>query len=361
MAAEAEKIQRVLIQPETDGDMGVPGFTEAANTTTTGDRDAERRRHLDESMKEYGCTWDGIDDPNGPYNWSSIRKLTIGVIFSIGQLVTLMSVSMMAAAPGDISYDLGIDASTTKSRSQPTSWAWALLHSSFLIAPISGMAGRKYILAVCNCWYIFWNALYPVNKSVGLMIVGTFMTGTGTAVGVTLTDPVMADMYRAEDCGKSLAIASFLPYFGPAIGSIVGGLLTQQVGWPWLFWTVSIFNSEVTVLGIAYIRESYTAVLLRRKAASSRLVKAHLETVQPQLQPPWTVAMRRDFFPRLSVYLLRSVRLLVKRPVIQVISLVLALNFGVCSPHLLRVGSTVTTNPKPSVACTTFPSPLAPP
>lgn len=45
----------------------------------------------------------------------------------------------------------------------------------------------------------------------------------------------MADMYRKEDRGKSLAIATFVPYLGPALGPIIGGAITQKLDWPWLF------------------------------------------------------------------------------------------------------------------------------
>ena len=124
----------------------------------------------------------------------------------------------------------------------------------------------------------------------------------------------MADMYREEDRGKSLAIASFLPYLGPALGPIVGGLVTQLVDWPWIFWIMCIFNAAVTLLGLVFLRESYTPVLLRRKAG---------KTAQPG-DPPGP-----DLLTQLSGNLARPVHLLLKRPVIQVIAVLLALDFGI--------------------------------
>ncbi|RYP05870.1 hypothetical protein DL764_003513 [Monosporascus ibericus] len=292
----------------------------SAPAATTDIRSTERHTRLDKLEREHQCTWDGITDPQDPYNWSWTRKLMIGIVFSLGQFVTLLSASMMAAALGDISRDLGINASTAQISF--SGYFLGLGFAPFLIAPISEMTGRKYIWLFCNGWYVLWNALCPVGKLTGLMIFGRLMTGVGAAAGVTLTGPVMADMYGPEERGKSLAIASFLPYFGPAVGPIVGGLLTQEVAWPWLFWTTSIFNAAVTVLGLTCIRETYAPVLLRRKLASIRAVEG-----EPSLKP-WTAAFWSDFLPKLSVHLLRPVRMLVRRPVIQVISLVLAINFG---------------------------------
>lgn len=132
----------------------------------------------------------------------------------------------------------------------------------------------------------------------------------------------MADMYREADRGKSLAIASFLPYLGPALGPIVGGLVTHSVNWPWVFWIMCIFNAAITVLGLVCIRESYTPVLLRRKAQKTRL-----GPTTPVSSRSWT--FWRDFFSRLSGHMARPVMLLVRRPVIQVIAVLLALNFGI--------------------------------
>ncbi|KAI1482815.1 putative florfenicol exporter [Daldinia eschscholtzii] len=283
-------------------------------------QNAETEKRLARLHELYGATWDGPDDPNDPYNWPEWRKVTIGVIFSVGQLVTLMSASILAAALGNISRDLDIGASTAQITL--SIYFLGLGIGPFFIAALAEMNGRKHIWIVSNAWYILWNALCPVGKSLPLMIVGRFLAATGAGAGIILTGPVMADMYHAKDRGKSLAIASFLPYLGPALGPIVGGIVVQLVYWPWLFWIVSIFDAFITVLGAIVIKESYTPVLLRRKAAAAS------GFVAPALSPrQW--AFWKDFLSRLSMYLKRPLGLLIRRPIIQVISLVLALNFGI--------------------------------
>ena len=133
----------------------------------------------------------------------------------------------------------------------------------------------------------------------------------------------MSDMYHEQDRGKSLAIASFLPYLGPALGPIFGGLLTQLVHWHWIFWIMSIFNSAITMLGLIFIRESYVPVLLRRKAIKC----AH--QVPSQVTAATTTPRSPNMFTQLRKNLARPVRLLLTRPVIQVIALLLALDFGI--------------------------------
>ena len=131
----------------------------------------------------------------------------------------------------------------------------------------------------------------------------------------------MSDMYRNEDRGKSLAIASLLPYLGPALGPIVGGLVTQLVDWPWIFWIMSVFNAIVTLLGLFCIRETYAPELLRRKT------KARLDD-SPALPPSTANPNSLAFLPRLRAHLARPFTLL-KRPIIQLIAVLVALDFAI--------------------------------
>ncbi|KAI1107955.1 putative florfenicol exporter [Jackrogersella minutella] len=306
-------------QPSVEDSEGLEGQVES--------RDPEAEKRLAQLYKLHGATWDGTDDPSDPYNWAEWRKVLIGIIFSVGQLVTLMSASIMAAALGNISHDLNIGASTAQITL--SIYFLGLGVGPFFIAALCEMNGRKNIWVTSNLWFLLWNALCPVRKSKALMIIGRFLAAAGAGAGITLTGPVMADMYHAKDRGKSLAIASFLPYLGPALGPVVGGIVVQYVYWPWLFWIISIFDAFITILGAIIIKESYTPVLLRRKA-----VALSDQPINPALSPSkW--AFWHDFFSRLLVYLRRPIRLLVRRPVIQVTSLVLGLNFGTLTYTLM--------------------------
>ncbi|KAI1461848.1 putative florfenicol exporter [Annulohypoxylon moriforme] len=321
MAPEEKKEGGVMAElaPETAPQLSAENLEDPEGQAQNHDAEAEKR--LARLHELYGATWDGPDDPNDPYNWAEWRKVSIGIIFSVGQLVTLMSASIMAAALGNISRDLGIGASTAQITL--SIYFLGLGIGPFFIAALGEMDGRKNVWVASNLWYILWNSLCPVGKSKGLMIVSRFLAATGAGAGIILTGPVMADMYHAKDRGKSLAIASFLPYLGPALGPIVGGVVVQLVYWPWLFWIISIFDAFITVLGVIVIKESYTPVLLRRKAAALAG-----QSGNPTLSPT-KLAFWRDFFSRLITYLRRPVRLLVRRPIIQVISLILGLNFGI--------------------------------
>ena len=128
----------------------------------------------------------------------------------------------------------------------------------------------------------------------------------------------MADMYGEANRGKSLAMATLLPYLGPALGPIVGGLVTQLIHWSWIFWIMSIFNAIILVLGIVFIRETYTPVLLRRKTATEG-------------DPAVAARIAKEQKSRMAANLLRPLQLMIQRPIIWIVALTATLSFAVYS------------------------------
>ncbi|KAJ8110029.1 hypothetical protein OPT61_g7016 [Boeremia exigua] len=292
---------------------------------------SEENSRLQQLLRDHGSTWESTADPADPHNWPSHRKIAVGIIFSFGQLIPIMSASMIAAALDDIARDLKISASSAQITL--SSYFLGMAFAPFLIAAMSEMYGRKRVWVACNAWYILWNSLCPVGHSAPLMIVGRLMTGAGASVGVTvsshtafasasdhspqqLNGPVMADMYGKSERGRSMAIVTLLPYIGPALGPIVGGLITHYIHWSWIFWIMSLFDTVIVLLGLIVIRESYTPVLLRRK------------TAEKSNSAPFT-GLKKSLFTRLRPHLVRPLRILVERPIIWPISLIATISFAV--------------------------------
>ena len=149
----------------------------------------------------------------------------------------------------------------------------------------------------------------------------------------------MADMYGAKDRGTAIAISGVLPYLGPALGPIIGGAATQHLNWPWIFWILSICDSVSLIIGYILIKETYGPVLIDRQAKARGIVNADISSTN---QCHFTLGQHLSF-PEFLAALLTSfkkpVSLLLCRPVIQLIALALAVEFGT---YALVLGSFAT-------------------
>ena len=67
---------------------------------------------------------------------------------------------------------------------------------------------------------------------------------------MALSNGVVADLVTSEERGTYIGFSQLGSILGPAIGPIMGGLISQFAGWPWIFWFLTIFSSSF-FLGMA--------------------------------------------------------------------------------------------------------------
>ncbi|KIW16879.1 hypothetical protein PV08_04069 [Exophiala spinifera] len=258
-------------------------------------------------------------NPPGPYDddprdWSALRKAFTAVLVSLGQLVALMSASVVSPALPVIARDLGLGESTMQITF--SIYMLGLGLGPFFIAACSETFGRRPIWFCSHVFYIFWNTLCPAGNSPPLMIAGRFLSGIGASVGVALSGPIVADMYPPEERGRSLAIATFAPYLGPALGPVLGGVMTQHTKWQWLFWVLSIFDAFVVLVAFFTLHETYEPILRRKQD-------------KKEVGDQGFVNKSLDAVRRLKNNIGTPVSLLCRRPIVQVFSLLMGLSFGV--------------------------------
>ncbi|KAJ0413158.1 major facilitator superfamily domain-containing protein [Aspergillus carlsbadensis] len=268
-----------------------------------------------ERRDELLITWDGPDDPENPLNWSKPRKWGPTLITSAGGLVTLMSGAMLAPALQDISRDI-------HSGEEATNMILSIFVLAFgcgpmVLAPLSEVCGRRVVWIVCSAWYVLWNTVCGFSNSQGLMLAGRILSGLGASADI----PTLADCWRAEERGYSFAIATFVPLLGPALGPILGGVITNSIGWRWLFWVLSIFDGLLTVAAIFWFPECYEQVLLHWKATKLRKERGLAYHTEWDLHTqPLATKLKRSIS--------RPFWLLATQPILQLISIFLAYNFG---------------------------------
>jgi predicted MFS family arabinose efflux permease len=120
-----------------------------------------------------------------PRNWPPHRKITIALLVSLCQLVTLMTASVMAAALPIIAHDLNVSDSVT--RITFSVYFLGLAIGPLPIASFSEAYGRRPVWIACNSSYCLCNALRPVGNSIGLMTAGRFLAGTGASAGIAVS------------------------------------------------------------------------------------------------------------------------------------------------------------------------------
>ncbi|KAF3057434.1 hypothetical protein GL218_06174 [Daldinia childiae] len=264
-------------------------------------------------------TWNGDDDPEHPYNWSLTRKWIITILLSNGGLVTLMSGAMLAPALKSIAADLETD--EEEAQIFLSIFVLAFAFGPMVLSPLAEVFGRRPVWMLSSCFYILWNTVAGFSQTSGLLIASRILSGIGASAEFAISNPVLADTWIPAERGTSFAISTFIPLLGPALGPIIGGAVSQSIGWRWTFWILSIYDGFLVIVAFFVFSETYEVILLNRRAA-----KLRKSTGNPYYTA--TQAASETLRSRLSVSLTRPLRLLITQPILQVVAIFLAYNFG---------------------------------
>ncbi|KAI1105777.1 MFS general substrate transporter [Jackrogersella minutella] len=251
-----------------------------------------------DEVDPYLVTWNGNDDPEHPYNWPLMRKWAITILLSNGGLVTLMSGVMLALALQSISADLNPGEEETQIFLSIFVLAFAF--GPMVLSPLAEVFGRRPVWILFSCFYILWNTVAGFSRTPGLMIASRVLSGIGASAEFTISNPVLSD----------------------SIGPIIGGAVSQSIGWRWTFWILSLYDGLFVIIALFIFQETYEVITFDRRAA--RLRKSTGIPYYTQSR-----AVSETLAKRLSHSMTRPVRLLLTQPVIQVVAIFLAYNFGI--------------------------------
>ena len=277
-------------------------------------------------MNTYECIsqvgWEGPDDPENPKNWVKHRKWAATLVVSSFTFISPISSSMVAPAIGTIAKDFNI---TDSVEQQLVLSVFILAYAvgPLFLGPLSEIYGRVPVLQVANLFYLVFNTAAGFAHNKGEMIAFRFLSGLGGSAPLAIGGGVLGDCWRAEERGAAIAIYSLAPLLGPAIGPIAGGFVTQNTTWRWTFWATSIVDAAIQVSGLFFLQETFSPILLARKAA-----KLRKETGNTNLRTEFDNP-DRSFGAVMRKSIIRPFKLLTTQPIVQVLALYMAFIYGI--------------------------------
>ena len=144
--------------------------------------------------------------------------------------------------------------------------SWVL--TSYIVAaaiatPLTGWLcaalGRRRVFLICVAGFTVASALCGMADNIAEIVAARLLQGVFGAALVPLSQAVLLDINPKEKIGQAMAIWGAGIMIGPILGPMLGGWLTENASWRWVFY----INLPVGVLafyGIArYLPESRPA------------------------------------------------------------------------------------------------------
>lgn len=109
-----------------------------------------------------------------------------------------------------------------------------------ILAPMSEMYGRLIPYHVTNVFFTLFTLGCALSPNLPALIIFRMLAGMEASAVLNIGGATVADMFIQEERGFAIAVWTFGPLLGPAVGPVAGGYLTQAKGWRWVFWVVTI-------------------------------------------------------------------------------------------------------------------------
>jgi len=189
-------------------------------------------------------------------------KLAIGTIaLSLATFMNVLDTSIANVSIPSIAGDLGVS---------PDQGTWVI--TSFGVAnaislPLTGWLTRRFgavrLFTVSVVLFVIASFLCALAPTLSALILFRVLQGAVAGPMIPLSQALLLASYPKNRAGSALAMWSITTLVAPVVGPLLGGWITDNISWPWIFY----INVPV---GIAAAFATW-AIFHKRETATARV------------------------------------------------------------------------------------------
>jgi EmrB/QacA subfamily drug resistance transporter len=183
-------------------------------------------------------------DPDKQFN----RGILLAVIMISSFFNPFMGSAVNIALP-TISNDFNMDA---------VALSWIpmafLMSSAVLLVPLGKLAdiwGRRKMLLYGNIFFTLATLLCGFSVSGTMLIISRLVQGAGSAMILSSGVAIVISAFPPEQRGRIIGLNTSTVYIGLSIAPLLGGILTQTLGWQSVFY-INAAAGMLIVAGLVY-------------------------------------------------------------------------------------------------------------
>ena len=183
--------------------------------------------------------------PSAPEHWTpKFNPWLIAVVVAMAAFMEVLDTSIANVALPYIAG--GLAASNDESTWVLTSY----LAANAVVLPISGWLavrfGRKRFFTFCILLFTVSSVLCGSALSLGVLIVFRALQGAGGGGLQPMAQAILADTFPPEKRGLAFAVYGITAVMAPTIGPTLGGWITYNYSWRWIFY----INLPIGILAV---------------------------------------------------------------------------------------------------------------
>ncbi|KAK9454525.1 major facilitator superfamily domain-containing protein [Dipodascopsis uninucleata] len=208
--------------------------------------------HVEEPSEETHLVEDSVTDEEALIDELEETELKNSSLITV--FLSLYVGVFLAALDGTIVATLLSRIASDFNEFRSVSWiatGYLISQAAFqpLYGKLSDIFGRKPLLLICNILFGLGSVLCGLSQSIWFLVFARVIAGSGGGGLFSLSAITLSDIVSLRQRGMLQGIGNILYGCGAAFGGIVGGVLTETIGWRWTF----IMQGPIIVLSILAI------------------------------------------------------------------------------------------------------------
>ncbi|GCB19904.1 uncharacterized transporter C1529.01 [Aspergillus awamori] len=264
--------------------------------------------------------WDGPQDPENPHNWPERKRWAHVIVVALISLVMNMAPTMCAPGINEVLSTFNIQSSTISTLAV-TLYVLGLAMGPMFMSSLSEVFGRLPVYHLANLFFVAFVIGNALSQNIATFMICRFISGCAGGTPMALGGGTIADVTTIQQRAVAMSLYSLGPMAGPVLGPLIGGFVASNLTWRWTFYLLAIFSGTIGLASLLVMRETHPKIILERKAA--RLRKA---TGNPHLRSK--LSNPKPVHQLLLQALTRPTKLLFRSPILLIISIYMALIFG---------------------------------
>ncbi len=131
--------------------------------------------------------------------------------------------------------------------------------ASVIVIPLTGflgdLFGRKRYFVGSIVIFTLSSFFCGASSSLGMLIMWRIIQGVGGGALMTVSQAVLFESFPVEEAGMAMALFGLGVMVGPTIGPTLGGWLTDNHGWPWIFYINIPFGILAAIMIAMYVHD----------------------------------------------------------------------------------------------------------
>jgi DHA1 family bicyclomycin/chloramphenicol resistance-like MFS transporter len=151
---------------------------------------------------------------------------------------------------------------------------FGMAFATLFYGSLSDRYGRRPVLLSGLALFLFGSVVSLMAETAHALVLGRLIQAIGAGCALTLVRAIARDAYRADQLVTAIAYLTMFGTLGPMISPIIGGVLTDTLGWRSVFGFALAAGAAITLT--AYLAMYETHPLANRNTSGESVVQSYV-------------------------------------------------------------------------------------